>query len=134
MSNANDIEIFVCDCSIAELRGWLSTVIGLLSDFEEAGEALICRSGDVGLIITPAIENGPFTSIWFSGIGTPWLTHVECARQAAQQLHVRVRCDPGDEFPEVHLYSDVVLEIQNGTERLIEWEYLPSKQSQSIDQ
>ena len=118
----NDIEIYVRDCSLAEIRSWLSTIFGPVSDFEEAGAAWTCRSGDVGFIITPGVEGGPFISIWFSATGTPWRTHADCARQVARQLEIPVRCIPGPEFPEVHPCSDIVLEISGGTERLVIWE------------
>jgi len=118
----NDIEVFIRDRSVDEIRDWLATVCGPMSDFEEAGAALICRSEHAGYIITPRIEDGPFTSIWFSSKGTPWQTQLECARQAAQQMGVPVRCAPGPEFPEVHPCSDVVLEIGEGRERLVVWQ------------
>ena len=122
MRDSNDIEIYVRDCSLVSIRAWLSATFGPLSEFEEVESTLFCRSRDVDIVITPAIENGPFISIWFPTAGTPWRTDVECARQAAQQLRVTVRCDPGNEFPEVHPSSDVFLEIYNGTERLLVWE------------
>jgi len=119
---ASDIEVFIRDRSVDEIRDWLATTCGPMSDFEEAGAALICRSGNLGFVITPRIEDGPFTSIWFSAKGTPWQTQVECARQAAQQMGVPVRCTPGPTFAKVQPCSDVVLEISEGQERLIAWE------------
>lgn len=119
MQGAVDIEIYVRDCSLAEIRTWLQSVFGPLSDFVESGAGLTCQSSSVGFIITPGIDVGLYTSIWFSAVGTPWRTHLDCARQAARQIGVTVRCDPGLEYAEVHPYSDVLLEITSGTERLV---------------
>jgi len=122
MNSADDLEIFVRDCSLAEIRRWLSTIFGAVSEFEDIGAGLICRAGDGRFIITPSIEHGPYTSIWFAKPGTPWRSDADCARQAAHQLGATVRCDPGEEYSNVDPYSPVMLEISNGTERLVTWE------------
>lgn len=122
MDPTSDLEIFVRDCSLPDIRAWLSTIFGSVSEYEEAGHSLICQTRDVRFVITPGIENGPYTSIWFAKSGTPWRSDADCARQAAQQLEVTVRCDPGEEYPDPHPCSPVMLEISNGTERLVTWE------------
>ncbi len=122
MNSADDLEIFVRDCSLAEIQAWLSTIFGVVSEYEEAGHSLICQTRDVRFVITPGIENGPYTSIWFAKSGTAWRSDADLARQAARQLGVTVRCEPGKEYPEIHPCSPVMLEISNGTERLVTWE------------
>jgi hypothetical protein len=119
-----DIQIYIRDCPPERLIGWLESVVGPLDDPEPAGSAVVHRSSNGSVVVTPRIEDGPFVSVWFNTPGSPWATDVDCARQAARELGYVVRCCPGQHFPDVPWWaSDRFLEIANGVEKTISWEY-----------
>jgi hypothetical protein len=113
------IEIYVLDCPREQLLSWIEMSLGPLGEPEDGGRAIVYPSGVGPVILTPGIDDGPFTGVWFNTTDRPWATDVDCGRQAARALGCTVRCDPGDQFPEGHWAADTFLEIRDGEERLI---------------
>jgi hypothetical protein len=122
MDEQGEIEIYVRDCKIADVLAWAKSRIGELARPDAAGDATVYESPCGPLIITPAIEDGPFFSLWFNTPRTPWRTDVDCARDAARELGCIVRCDPGQHYPEVPPQSSTFLEIVGDREELVTWE------------
>jgi hypothetical protein len=120
MKRLNDIEIFIRNCPNDRLLTWIETAIGSLGPPEDAGDAQVYPSLIGAVIVTP-VEDGTFTGVWFNISHSPWLTDVDCARQATRELMCVVRCDPGQHFPEVHPASDVFLEVDGDVENLVSW-------------
>jgi hypothetical protein len=117
-----EIEVYICQYSQKDLIFWMKSLVGHLEKDEISGVSTTYQS-DVGpIIITPKVEGGPFTSIWFNTPNSPWETDVDCARQISKELACVVRCCPGKRFPEVPQESNIFLEISNGEERLVEWQ------------
>jgi len=115
-----DLEIYV-NCEMARLIAWLNGVAGPLEKTESLGETIIYSSSVGPIVVTPATEEEPFTSVWLNTPASLWTTDVDFGRQAARELRCVVRCDPGQHDPEVHPLSDVFLEIDGDGERLIYW-------------
>lgn len=120
MERQPNIEIFLHGCPMEQLLTWIEMIIGPLEKPEEAGDSTI-YPGPIGPTIVTPVQDG-FVSVCFNTSLTPWETDVDCARQAARELKCTVRCDPGQHFPEVHPASDIFLEINGETERLINLE------------
>ena len=114
-----DIEIYVRDCAVEELEGWIESSFSPLGRPDRFGDTLVYPSSLGPVTLTNV--GGPFVGIWFATPRSPWATDVDCARQAATELKRVVRCDPGRHSPEVDPQSDVFLEIDDGVERLVEW-------------
>jgi hypothetical protein len=81
-------------------------------------EPLIYQSGSVSVVLQPS-EDG-FLSVWIRGCEA-WPSCPALGRHLAKELGLVVRCDPGNEFPEVSPYSNVFLEIEGSDERLVPW-------------
>lgn len=122
MAQRREIEIYVRDCNVADVLAWAKSRLGDLTRAEAAGDATVYETPCGPLIITPAIEGGPFVSLWFNTPHTPWRTDVDCARDAARELRCTVRCDPGQQYPEVPQQSSTFLEIAGEREQLVTWE------------
>jgi hypothetical protein len=122
MDKQREIEIYVRDCTVADLLAWAGSRLGNLAGPDAAGDATVYESPCGPLIVTPAIEDGPFISLWFNTPRTPWRTDVDCARDAARALRCTVRCDPGQQYPEVPPQSSIFLEIVGEREELVTWE------------
>jgi hypothetical protein len=123
MKRLPNLEIFVAGCLLEHIENWLAAVVGpLLESAEPIGTGMLLTSAVGPIILTPDIGKDSFTSIYFTTPDLPWPTDVDCARQAARELGVTVRCDPGEHFPEVDPLSDLFLEISSaGEERIILW-------------
>ncbi|MCW8932260.1 MAG: hypothetical protein OQL19_18755 [Gammaproteobacteria bacterium] len=50
-----------------------------------------------------------------------WSTDIELARDIANKLRVAVRCDPGQDYPNVSPYSNIFVEVTSDGEHLVEW-------------
>lgn len=91
------IEIFVHELQEAEAVGWLRQVF---DDLEKVKESpIVTYHGDVNgttipVQITEHVQNGPYTSIWFSANDTPWDSTTACASDAHQALGREVLCYP----------------------------------------
>jgi hypothetical protein len=104
-----------------KLVEWLTNLFGNLEPSVEAGDFDVFQSKIGPIIVTSAIEDSEFISVWFNTPNTPWPTDVECARKASIDLECVVRCDPGQHFPDVPVESDIFLEIENKVESLVTW-------------
>lgn len=121
MKRQANIEIFVRDCPVSELLAWAATRIGPLGEPQVGDELHIYPSAVGPVVVTEGMADGTFTSLCFNSARTPWVTDVDCARQAARDLGRVVRCDPGEHFPQVDPLSSVFLEIADGRETLLPW-------------
>jgi hypothetical protein len=116
-----DVEVYLRDCPLERAVAWVQSVSGPLTGPVDCGGPVAYHPPDGAVVLTPGLDGG-FLSVWFNTPRHPWDTDVECGQAAAVALGCVVRCDPGLYCPEVHPLSDVFLEIDGGTERLVEWE------------
>jgi len=75
--------------------------------------------GVAKVLINTGIQDG-YMSIYLKGI-VKWKSDIELARSIVNSLGVKVRCDPGSEYPDVSPYSDLFVEITRQGESLVEW-------------
>lgn len=129
MERQSQIEIYVRDCSIAEVLAWAGSRLGRVGTPEAAGDATVYETSCGPLIVTPAIEGGPFVSLWFNTPRTPWETDLDCARDAARELGCPVRCDPGPHYPGVTNRPSTFVEVLGNSENLVTWANAPSVSS-----
>ena len=83
MEKQPDIEIYLKECPMDKLVEWLTSLFGKIESPLEAGDSEVFHSSIGPIIITPTIEDSEFISVWFNTPNSPWLTDVECARQAS---------------------------------------------------
>lgn len=114
-----DIEAYARTGSLGAVVSLMSRSIGPL---ELSGvpedEPLIFQSGNVSVVLQPC-EDG-FLSVWVRG-SAAWSSCSALGRHLAKELSCVVRCDPGNEFPEVSPYANVFLEIDGCNESLVPW-------------
>jgi len=122
MDRQPEIEICIRDCPKARLLVWLESVLGELGLPENAGEATEYASKLGPVVLTPNVKDSPFQSVLFKTAKSPWVTSVDCGRQAAQDLACVVRCEPGQHYPEVNPKTQTFLEIEGESEKLVHWE------------
>lgn len=122
MERQRDIEIYVHGCSIELVLAWAHARLGPLGNATDGGEATVYATPCGPMVVTPAIEDGPYTSVAFNSARTPWATDVDCARDAAKALGCVVRCRPGQHHPEVPAQSSTWLEVSPEAERLVQWD------------
>ena len=123
--NQGNIEIYVRDCPHDKIVSWLSRVFGPLEKVTNESDLVIYHTSHRHSIIPISIQenmnDGSFTSIFISQNISPWSNDVDFARDAHRELKCQVRCDPGDEYPDVPSYSDTFLQITDTKEELIDW-------------
>jgi hypothetical protein len=117
--NPDDLEAYVAGVERAALMQVLGAALGPLSvDQIDPHQWVYARDG-LKIVVNSKIQDG-FTSVWVVG-SSCWSSSAEFARFLARTLRCRVRCDPGDAYPQVSPYADAFLEIADGQERIIEW-------------
>ena len=92
--------------------------IGALTRIDDLSDELGIRTyACEGIIVVfQSLEDG-FVSVWVRG-PCPWPSSAALGRFLAAQLDCLVWCEPGEEYPEIPMYSSVFLEIEGGVERL----------------
>ena len=121
MTRQPDIEIYVSDIGHDRLVTWVESRLGAMSPLDRFADVTVYESTCGVVVITPGIEGGPFTSVWFTSPDAPWASDVDCARAAAADLECVVRCEPGEAFPEVSPFADVFFESNGQSESLVLW-------------
>ncbi len=121
MARLRDVEVYLRDCPIGRAVTWVRANVGPLDGPLDGGGSVIYHLTAGAVILTPGVEDGQFLGVWFNTADRPWATDAECARAAAAALSCVVRCDPGSSYPDVHPQSDVFLEIDGTSERLVAW-------------
>ncbi|WP_156401294.1 hypothetical protein [Duganella sp. Root1480D1] len=97
----------------------IAAVLGSLTRVESGADYMaIYTSTNGALVVTPS-EDGYF-SFYLRGC-TLWNSDVEFGRFLSQTVSRKVRCDPTSTFPEINPYSDIFLEIENGSEAFVNW-------------
>ena len=113
MSTPEDIEIYIEGSETEQVISFLNKEIGTLSYDSEIYEGHVLYTyGDANVLINTGIQDG-YISVYLKGIAK-WKSDVD-------SLGVKVRCDPGSEYPNVSSYSDLFVEITQQGESLIEW-------------
>jgi hypothetical protein len=90
----------------------------LSADEIDPHQSVYARDG-LKIVVNSNIQDG-FTSVWVLGANC-WKSNAEFARFLARTLRCRVRCDPGDAYPQVSPYADAFLEISDGRESIVAW-------------
>lgn len=115
----NDVEAYVQICNIDSVIACLSASLGALTaDEHQESQPYIYQNQPASVVIHES-QDGYF-SIWLKGT-LPWSSCAQLGRYLARSLKCTVRCDPGSEFPEISLYSDVFLQIDTEKEQLVNW-------------
>lgn len=120
-----DVEIYALLPDDADVLTWVGRRLGPLT-LVDATEGIRIYHASYGgqrvaLTITPRVEGGAFTSLFFSGGQLPWSQDSECAREVADTCRVVVRC-----VPNMHHRDDEWLEVSVDAEQLVVWETPPA--------
>lgn len=114
-----DVEAYAKTDDTDAVVSLLSSNIGPLRSSDSPGdEPRIYQFADVYVVLWSG--EGGFLSVWVRG-STTWPSCPALGRHLAAGLGCVVRCDPGNEFPEVSPYSNLFLEIEGDKERLVPW-------------
>ena len=111
--------MYLRDCTIDRAVAWVRANVGPLAGPLDGGESVVYHLAAGAVVFTPGVEGGPLLGVWFNTADRPWATDVDCARAAVAALGCVVRCDPGSSYPDVHPQSDVFVEIDGTSERLV---------------
>lgn len=121
-----DVEVYALLPGDADVLTWVEQRLGPPTLVDKTEDIRIYHASydgqRVALTITPRIEGGAFTSLFFSGGRLPWSQDAECARDVAGTYRVVVRCVPDGPHGD-----DEWLEVSAEGERLVAWETSPGK-------
>lgn len=112
------IEIVVRDCAPERVAAWSDAVAGPLTEPTEAVGASVYRTRLGTVVVQSEMEGPGGVGIWFQSAELPWVSSTACARQADREIGCVVWCVPGADYPEVHPFSPVFLEVSGRGERL----------------
>ncbi len=123
MNKQPDIEIYVRDATVDDLRGWLEKRLGPLTA-QPSGKTMAKFTVDVSGIaipvrITPGVVGKIWTSVWLDSPDTPWADDLACARDCYAMLGKEVRCTAGGWHEEED--PDSFLKITADGEKTITW-------------
>lgn len=120
MNDPEDLEIYIEGRETEQVISFLNKEIGTLSYDSEIDKGHVLYTyGDAKVLINTGIQDS-YMSVYLKGI-EKWKSDVEFARCIVDSLGVTVRCDPGNEYPNVSPYSDLFVEITQQGESLVEW-------------
>ena len=92
-----DIEIYIKNVTPDAVMSWLKQ--HFQTEAAAPKPVLSYQGQSVECLIVPdAVADGTrdgFTSVWFKANQTPWLSDIDCARDAFQFFSVEVRCTTG---------------------------------------
>ena len=76
-----DIEIYLKRVTTEEIISWLEQMFSSAS-VERTEPNTAAKLGTMFCTVTEDVAKGGYTSVWFESNETPWVTDLECARQA----------------------------------------------------
>ena len=121
MNMPENIEVYIKGNDPAPLLAFLEQNIGSLtfgSEIVTGHHQYNC--GEIKVFINENIA-GDYISVYLVGTNN-WSSDIELARDIAKQLHLVVRCDPGDAYPDVSPHSSTFVEIRREGEHLVAWD------------
>ncbi len=99
MSTINDIEIYVKNLPLEDIRGWLEdtfkSVIFVKTGQQVHDLEVSVDDKAIPVMIVERAVGKAWTSVWFKTSGTPWQDDTECARSIQNSKQCRVRCNSG---------------------------------------
>ena len=123
------MEIYIKDCSLAEIQKWLESIFStvpclVLPEFEPVEPRdeniyfdITYLNKSIRVIARPGIgKDKKFTSIWFNDTCLPWKTYDELASLAQVYFNKTVRYETEDR------YSDAFYELDGKTKQKVLWE------------
>lgn len=126
-----DIEIYVKDVNLVEIKHWLeqhfSSVIfpnHFEQIFQKGKTVRASASTDTEtseLIITPQAAGKSFASIWFKSNNTKWENDEACAQSLLDLADVEVRCSASGWTEEEAIESEQWLLMTRAGKKLINW-------------
>lgn len=124
MNTINDIEIYVKNLPLADIKVWLEASFDELNTVKSGKVVhdLEVISGDtpIPVLIVESAVGKAWTSIWFKTSGTPWQDDTECARSIQEHSQCRVRCNSGPWQEGADMDEWWQLD-EKGEETLIKW-------------
>lgn len=123
--NLPDIEIYVKDATVEELRGWLAQRFGAIDNEPSRGAMQHFRVENAGSVIPVRIMPGAvgkaWTSVWLDSPDTPWADDLACARDCFAFLGKEVRCAAGGWQEETGDDPDAFIRVTADGEKPIAW-------------
>ncbi len=114
-------EIYILQPLSSDLLSWIENRFSVPKLVKEMNDIhiyhAVLKGSQASITITPSIEGGLFTSLFFSGTRLPWKTDADCARDAAQSILAVVRC-----VPDIAHNEDQWLEVSPRGERIVLWQ------------
>ncbi|MFP5383052.1 MAG: hypothetical protein ACLGHG_03175 [Gammaproteobacteria bacterium] len=99
-ANLPDIEIYVRDATVEDIRSWLEKRLGTLTAEPSRGTmnrfAVDTNGVTIPVRIITAAVGKAWTSIWLDSPDTPWADDLACARDCFAVLGREVRCAAGN--------------------------------------
>ena len=124
MNTIDDIEIYVKNLPLAEIKAWLEACFGQLNVITTGKAvhdmAVIFGNSTIEVMIIENAVGKAWTSIWFKNAGTPWGDDTECARNIHSYSQCQVRCNSGPWQEGADMDEWWQLD-ENGDESLIKW-------------
>ncbi|WP_299182758.1 hypothetical protein [uncultured Neptuniibacter sp.] len=91
-----DIEIYVKNRSLDEIRGWLATHSEKIEAQSSKGgihELDLSIDGvKVPVLIHEKVAGKAWSSVWFKSDQSPWAKDLDCAQAASEEMETQVRC------------------------------------------
>lgn len=124
MNTIDDIEIYVKNQSLANIKAWLETSFDKL-DVVTSGKVVhdlevTAGHNQIPVMIVENAVGKAWTSIWFKTAGTPWSDDTGCARSIQAQHRCRVRCNSGPWQEGADMDEWWQLD-EEGNESLVKW-------------
>lgn len=124
-NNQPDIEIYVKDVSVEDVRRWLEQRLGTLAAAPVKGTMAHFRAErDGDAIPVRVISNAvgkAWTCVWLDSPVTPWADDLACGRDCFAVLGKEVRCSAGAWDEERGDDPDAFIRINADGEKAISW-------------
>lgn len=125
-ANLPDIEIYVRDAGVEDLRRWLEQRLGTLQAEPSRGamSRFVVESNGVAIPvrITTGAVGKAWTSVWLDSPDTPWADDLACARDCFAVLGREVRCAAGGWDEETGEDPDAFIKVDAEGEMPIRWQ------------
>lgn len=123
--NQPDIEIYVKNTSVAEVRDWLEKRLGEMAAEPARGAMAHFRADRDGTPIPVRIMPGAvaknWTSVWLDSPDTPWANDLACARDCFSFLAKEVRCAASSWHEDDEDDPDAFIQVTADGEKPISW-------------
>jgi len=123
-----DLEIYIKNRSVEQVLDWISSQAERTETINSSPSSiqltLTFPQGQLEAVLQQKVSGKAWSSLWLKTNNTPWITDLDCAKDAAKGMDTQIRCikESWSEDSDASIEEEQWWRIENGECELINWQ------------